>query len=114
MKTPDISPLFDKIKNIYRQRRASYGDSYLTFGKIMNCLFPTGVTLKGTEQFMAFGLLVHVLTKLARFTCKFPKEAHSDSLQDLAVYALLIDGISNPETKLQEESKGLDGVRNED
>ena len=95
MKTPDISPVFDRLRQIYLERRSAYGDSYFTFGEMMNVLFPEGINLKGRDHFMIFGLLVHVLTKMARFTCKMPDEAHSDSLQDMAVYALLIDGVAN-------------------
>ena len=100
MQTPDISPLFDKIRGIYRQRRKAYGDSYLTFGKILHSMFPEGITLKGVEQFMVFGLLVHILTKLARLACRLPKMVHSDSLQDMAVYALLVDGVANGDVDL--------------
>lgn len=69
-----------------------YGDSYLKVGKVMEILFPDGVTLKTKEDFTRFHLLEWLVGKICRYVYFWEdvKYADSDSIFDASVYAAMI------------------------
>lgn len=110
MKSKDISKRFDQIRDIYQDRRQQYGDSYLMFGGVMSALFPEGVTISSDQDFAKLGILVQIIGKITRYTNHFPSGSHSDSLQDIAVYALLLDEVGmmeSGEVKIEESLEKL-------
>lgn len=81
---------------IYEERNALYGDVYKRFGAVMIALFPDGVYEKPedghpADQINRYGLLVQIVGKLMRYCSNYGKGGHSDSLTDLAVYAIMLD-----------------------
>ncbi len=78
-----------KAAKIYDERFALYGPNYLAFGDIMVALFPKYNI--PAHEWNRIGLVTQMVTKLTRYGAQFSaKEPHADSLDDLAVYAMLL------------------------
>ena len=82
-----------KLGEIYAERNAVYGDDYLHHGELMVILFPEGLTLKTVEDFNRYALLKDIMTKVARYMPNFTRGGHKDSLDDLSVYAQMLQSI---------------------
>lgn len=76
--------------DIYRERNKLYGDNYKRFGVIMATLFPNGLTLRSVADFNRFGILVQLVAKETRYAENFTRGGHDDSLDDTAVYAMML------------------------
>lgn len=76
--------------DIYEERNKLYGDNYKQFGEWVAKLFPLGVGLLSEEDFNRFGVLTQILSKLGRYCQNFEQGGHDDSLDDLAVYAMML------------------------
>lgn len=83
-----------KAAAIYEERNALYGDNYKHFGKVWTALFPDGTYYNGTEDEVTtanrLGILVQIVSKLTRYCAQFDNGGHADSLDDLAVYAMML------------------------
>lgn len=90
-----------KAADIYEQRNALYGDNYKWFGNVMAALFPNGAPArmagvdgsKGetmAEYYNRVGVLVQIVSKLTRYCAQFERGGHADSLDDMAVYAMML------------------------
>jgi len=89
-----------KAAEIYEQRNALYGDNYKRFGTIMHALFPEGIAQRAgvngskaetkQEYWNRIGILVQVVSKLTRYCENFEKGGHADSLDDMAVYTMML------------------------
>lgn len=85
---------------IYEQRNQLYGDNYKRFGRVMQALFGD-VMLHSSpdpDYWNRIGLLVQVVGKLTRYVENFNRGGHVDSLDDMAVYTMMLqelDGIIN-------------------
>ena len=91
--TPAESPVpgyLNDAAKIYKQRNLIYGDSYKKFGKVMFVLFPDGVNAKGEDDLNRLGVLNMIVSKLMRYANNFSKGGHDDSLDDIAVYAMML------------------------
>ena len=78
---------------IYEQRNAIYKDNYKRFGAIFMQLMPGGVTLKDEDDFNRFSLFVQVVAKMTRYGQNFDFGGHADSLDDMAVYGMMLQEI---------------------
>lgn len=85
-----VPEMLRNAAKIYEERNKLYGDNYKRFGWIMNTLFPDGINLSHPEDFNRFGIFVQMVSKLTRYAQNFEKGGHSDSLDDLAVYAMML------------------------
>lgn len=74
----------------FRQRNKTYGDSYLVFGKVMQALYPKGVTIETEEQWNRFGVIQMIVSKLTRYVAT-PTEGHLDSAHDMGVYSHILE-----------------------
>lgn len=84
-----------ELGEIYKERNKTYGDNFLYFGKMMLGMFPNGLELKTEEDFNRFGIFMQICTKVSRYGQTF-KLGHADSLDDIAVYAMMqryVDGM---------------------
>lgn len=75
---------------IYEQRNKLYGDNYKRFGPVMQLMFPDGLVLKTPEDHNRFGVFVQVVAKVTRYAENFTAGGHPDSLDDMAVYAMML------------------------
>lgn len=80
---------------IYEQRNKLYGDNYKRFGPIMALLFPDGIELNGGDDFNRFGVFVQMIAKCTRYAEQFSRGGHEDSLDDLAVYTMMLQELDN-------------------
>ena len=80
-----------EIAGIYRDRKPMYGDNYKYVGKAMAALFPDGLTISpdDDETFNRLHFVMHMYSKLSRYCMNLQNGGHQDSLDDLAVYAML-------------------------
>jgi|TARA_R110000765_G_scaffold207302_1_gene312385 hypothetical protein len=76
------------LAQVYEQRNELYGDNYKL--PIMSLLFPDGVTLRSEEDFTRYGVFVQVVSKVSRYAVQFGRGGHADSLNDLSVYAAML------------------------
>ena len=79
-----------RIQEIYKERNALYGDNYKHFGKILLGMFPQGAVLNTEEEFNRFALFLNILHKLTRYARSINSGGHADSLDDMAVYAMML------------------------
>lgn len=87
--TNDFVPLqFEEKAALYRQRSSVYGDSYKRFGGVMKALYGE-VSLATPEEYGRFCNSVQMVGKLVRYINQFKSGGHDDSLDDLAVYAMI-------------------------
>jgi hypothetical protein len=90
----EVKPVPDALRDlgdIYRERNAVYGNSVLEFGEVFMALFPKGLTIDNAVDANRLALLLHVADKLKRYSSAFARgERHRDSLDDIAVYAQLL------------------------
>jgi hypothetical protein len=75
---------------IYEERNVLYGDNYKRIGPIFELLFPNGVELKKADDFNRFAVFVQILGKVTRYAENFPHGGHEDSLDDNAVYSMML------------------------
>lgn len=88
MKT--VPEMLREAAGIYEERNKLYGDNYKRFGAIMQLLFPNNAELAWHDEFNRFGIFVQMVSKLTRYAENFDRGGHRDSLDDLAVYAMML------------------------
>lgn len=76
--------------DIYEERSKAYGDNYKRFGPIMMLLFPDGLRLEHPNDFTKFGLFVQIVSKVTRMAENFRTGCHPDSMDDNAVYTMML------------------------
>ena len=87
LRAPD---LLDAGAATFRQRNAVYGNSYLSFGRLLKTWFPVELRLSTEEDFNRLGLFVHCADKLTRYAANIEIGGHEDSAHDLMVYAAML------------------------
>lgn len=75
----------------YEERNKVYGDSYKSYGTVVQSLFPEGLELDSDDLHNRFGVLTMMISKLTRYCQNFEKGGHADSLHDLSVYATMLN-----------------------
>lgn len=75
--------------SLFDERHKDYGDNYKRFGPMVHAMMKE-VSLKTPDDFNRFGILVQVFSKVSRYAMNFEKGGHADSLDDLAVYAMML------------------------
>lgn len=88
MKT--VPEMLRDAAGIYEERNKLYGMNYKRFGKIMHLLFPSGPVLVDADPHNRFGILVQIVAKITRYAENFARGGHDDSLDDMAVYAMML------------------------
>ena len=78
----------------HRERAAAYGLSYQRFGDVAAALWPEGLTLCTRDDWVRHGVVVQLISKLARY-CATP-DGHSDSAHDMIVYAAILESVTRP------------------
>jgi hypothetical protein len=93
MKT--VPELLRHAASIYEERNKIYGDNYKRFGSIVSLLFPNGLTLENEDDHNRFGVFVQIVSKITRYAECFELGGHIDSLDDTAVYAMMLQELDN-------------------
>jgi len=87
---PTVPQRLVDLAKIFEDRQAIYGDNYMHIGEIMMGMFPSGLELKTADEFNRLHLFFHLVGKLTRYARAMPGGGHDDSLDDEAVYAMLL------------------------
>lgn len=84
----------EEAAQLYAQRNAVYGSNYKRVGAAINALFPNGVKLDNEVAFNRWHIFELIMVKLSRWAVAVERgESHKDSLEDLAVYAAILEEI---------------------
>ena len=89
MVTPE--QILAEMIETFQERKKLYGDNYKQIGKVMEALFPNGVTLKTIKEHNRYHLFLMIMVKVTRLAQTNLK--HKDSVHDLAVYAAMLESI---------------------
>jgi len=92
--------ILKKAEATHKARNKEYNTSYVKFGKIMDSIFPDGITIKGWKQWVKFGLFFMNMSKMSRNAESFImyRKFHLDSTHDAGVYSFLLEEV---ETELE-------------
>lgn len=94
-KTPDQRLIL--LAELFKSRNAAYGNTYVNHGHVMLDLFcgeiPTIFTKKDSAR---MGVLNMIVSKLTRY-CQNWNTGHVDSLDDLTVYAQMLQHLDSME-----------------
>jgi len=85
------------LQDVYHARNMEYGSSYKRFGNILLALFPAGIHIKEEMDGTRVAILLWILSKLDRYVSNFENGGHPDSLDDMAVYAMMLKEIDDDE-----------------
>jgi hypothetical protein len=77
--------ILEQAADTYRERNAEYGENYRVFGRVMDALFPDGLTIKGVDEWNRFHLWLLSVVKLTRYVQNW-EAGHEDSILDEIVY----------------------------
>ncbi len=88
--TSTVPELLQAAAQIYEERNKLYGDNYKHFGNFMQLLFPKGLCLNTVDDFNRFGVFIQIVSKITRYSQQFTNGGHADSLDDAAVYAMML------------------------
>ena len=94
------APLFQVlavyIVQLLADRHALYGDNYHRFGPIMKLLIGNQKINPASADDMArLGIFVQIVGKITRYGEQFDRGGHDDSLDDMAVYAMMLKELDN-------------------
>lgn len=92
MNNPTVAQQLADLGQLFADRYALYGDNYKRFGSIMVDLLGD-VNLKTPDDYNRMGLFVQIVGKVTRYANQFRQGGHPDSLDDLAVYAQMLQEI---------------------
>lgn len=81
--------------DIYEERNKLYGDNYKLFGQVIYAMFPEGVHLETDEDHNRWGVFVQIVAKVTRYAANFHRGGHDDSLDDMAVYSMMLKELDN-------------------
>jgi hypothetical protein len=87
-----VPQILHDMAETFRERDAQYGQTYLRFGGVCAAAFPRGIQLDGADQFARFGVVVQCFGKLLRYVAQ--PNGHKDSAHDLAVYAAILESLT--------------------
>ena len=75
--------------DVFAERAAVYGTDYLHYSTVLQGLFPDGVGDLTPAQMARLMMICKIVQKLARYCTNLRRGGHADSLDDLAVYAMM-------------------------
>jgi hypothetical protein len=91
----------DRLKalaEINKSRGNSYGD-FKKLGRVLAAYFPEPMTIQGEEDWNRIALLIFSINKMVRYSVNFKNGGHKDSLDDAAVYAMMLQGMDEEPKK---------------
>ena len=86
-----VPEILNEMAQTFKERNKVYGDNYKTVGKVMRELFPDGVHLICSHDFLVWHLFELIVVKITRFSTS--QLSHKDSIHDIAVYAAMIESV---------------------
>ena len=99
----NVVVLLERLVALRQDRHKQYGDTFTIKGEMMAALFPNGVRLNTPNDFKRYNALNMITSKLIRYCNNFHVGGHVDSLDDIAVYSMILQDIDCAEEE-QESS----------
>ena len=87
---PTAADILEAAADLYKRRNTEYAESFRKIGPLMMALFPEGLTIRTSEDFIRFHFFLLILIKLTRYANNWT-DGHSDSLCDAAVYCAMME-----------------------
>jgi hypothetical protein len=90
----DILTVGERLRDaadLFEKKNTEYGSAYRQFGPLMKALFPNGFG-PGDLTVEELGRLSHIVflgNKLIRYAQNLRRNGHGDSMEDMAVYAMM-------------------------
>lgn len=79
----------------FKERHAVYGNNFLKVGDIMVAMFPKGLTLTTSEDWIRLELLMMKIVKFSRYAENFVNGGHEDSIHDDMVYSAMLEFVDS-------------------
>lgn len=87
-----------KLTSLFLDKQKEYGKASDVNGAVLKALFKGGDAytpdFSSQTDLNRFSILNHIVTKLCRY-CENFKKGHDDSLDDIAVYVMMLKGIDS-------------------
>jgi hypothetical protein len=93
--TTTVPKALRDLGKLYEERNKKYGDNYKLHGAVMRGLFPDGVELRTSDDFNRYSCVKEIATRLGRYSFNFHNGGHADSLNDISVYAQMLQELDN-------------------
>lgn len=94
----DVSQRLIALAELFKQRNKEYGDGYLKIGEQAFALLGE-ITLRTPQDYARFQTALIIICKIARYTNNFSNGGHPDSLDDLAVYSMMLRSLDEMRCK---------------
>ena len=79
-----------RLAQVHVEKGKEYGDNYKRVGYALDALCgPVGV-VETPQDYNRLSLLNHIFSKLSRYCENFARGGHDDSLDDMAVYCMML------------------------
>jgi len=79
-----------ELGRLYRARNRVYGDPFADFGYVLHYMFGGRLVLETPEEFGRFSLFMAHWGKMSRYSASIKRGGHPDSMDDLAVYCMIL------------------------
>lgn len=96
--------VLEEMAELFRERNIKYGDNWEKVGHMFMTLFPNGIEIKTSNDFIKFHFLGWVFGKFSRWVNN-GLDGSDDSLRDAVVYMAMIQAFAQLVEK-DDESKG--------
>lgn len=104
----DAADILYESAEIFEERGKVYGNNYTVAGEVLSSMFSSGLFLSTVSDFERFGILIQIVGKLTRYANNFKDGGHVDSIQDLSVYAAILQQIDADALADREAEKDSD------
>jgi hypothetical protein len=94
-KVPGVPERLAALGELFADRDKVYGNSWKHNGAVIAAFFPDGLLLRSPEDFGRFSMALMLINKLQRYARNFSAGGHADSLDDLAVYAQMLQQLDH-------------------
>ena len=100
-KSFDGSKVADRLQaaaDLFRERNAVYKNNIDMHRDLMLVLFPDGVSLNTPHDHKRMQIFSLMVVKLSRYANNWEQGGHVDTLDDLAVYTMMLQQIDSEES----------------
>jgi hypothetical protein len=86
--------------DLFLERNKLYGDNYKRFGAVFSLVMQgQNLDTSNPSDMCRLGILVQIVGKVTRYGENFNRGGHDDSLDDIAVYALMLKELDDDSNK---------------
>lgn len=101
---PFVAQKLHALADLFAERNAVYKDNFRMVGKLMEAMFPEGITLKTADDHNKFHLFMLKIVKLSRYAINY-EQGHVDSSDDDIVYTAMVAALDEEARLAREATK---------